>query len=111
MDVSARPDLIAVSARLEPDGSAYVTVSGDLDFATRTVFAVRVRDVLETEPVGLTVDLSGIAFMDSAGLHALLELTRASTARGLRLSFRNIPGSVAVVMEVSGLRKHLPIEP
>jgi anti-anti-sigma factor len=83
--VAARP-LVVGSGR---QGEALIVwLSGTLDRATATVLDCEL-DARMTEEVCLVVDLTGLAFVDAAGLDALARIHRRATERGDRLSFRH----------------------
>lgn len=99
---------LEVSVEFErPDGGR-IRLVGDLDFVTRDTFLSAVDDVLDTGPRHLSVDLSGIQFLDSAGLHALVTLARRAASAGIRLVLVGGSSAVQRVVDISGLRNHLP---
>jgi anti-sigma B factor antagonist len=51
----------------------------------------------------LTLDVTDVSFMDSSGLHALLEATRQIIARGGSVTLHNPGHTVYRLLEVSGL--------
>jgi anti-sigma B factor antagonist len=60
---------------------AVVHVSGELDMATVDELHAALDDALGLSPAGVILDLSGVAFFDSSGLHALDEIRQAAAAR------------------------------
>lgn len=54
------------------DGVAVLAVSGEIDLATIPAFEVAITDALSQRPAALIVDLSGVDFLASAGLQALV---------------------------------------
>jgi anti-anti-sigma factor len=92
------------------DGVAFLTVSGELDLA----WADELREVGEqalTRFVGtLRIDLTGVTFMDSTGLAALIAIqNKAEKAHTLILE--NPQPSVRRILEITGLHKVFAIEP
>ncbi len=59
----------------------------------------------------LTLDLEGLSRVDSAGLAALVALTREARTRGTPLGFVNIPAQLRNLAAVSGVEALLPLEP
>jgi anti-anti-sigma factor len=72
-------------------GWARLSVSGELDLATALTFRRRLR-ALKASNSRVSLDLSEVEFIDSAGAHAVLDAVAAS-AQG--------PGRVEVEPEVS----------
>ena len=88
-------DAIRVQVR---DGQ--LVVSGDMDLATAPVLQ---RAVEKLGGRSIALDLSGVAFIDSTGLHLLIDLRRAHGP--LRL----VAASSAVdkLLEITGTRPYL----
>jgi anti-anti-sigma factor len=67
--------------RVERDGGVCVlAVSGELDIATTPELARQAASVIETPPVRLVLDLSGLEFIDCAGARALADVVEALPA-------------------------------
>jgi len=98
------PTRIDVRAAPSADG-ALITVSGEIDSTTAPGLRTCLLEVLD-RPGTLTVevDLSGVTFLDSAGLSALATAHRAAEAGGRTLQMR-CGGTRAVVrpLEITGL--------
>ena len=90
---------------------ARVTIAGELDLAT----VPRVRAALAEEPVagarGVVVDLSGVTFMDSTGISALLDLERDVGGRGGRLAIACPEGPARLLLDVTGVTGRLGVQP
>jgi anti-sigma B factor antagonist len=88
-----------------PDGSV-VAPRGELDIATQG----ELRAVLEqqAERGAVTLDLSGLSFMDTSGLRLILE-TAESSRRG-EFAFAVLPGSPRVqrLFDVAGVTELVP---
>jgi anti-anti-sigma factor len=85
---------------VEMDGVQVVSLYGQLDLAN----AQRVREVLVTAAGStLVVDLSGLHFMDSSGIAALLGARNEITGAGREFELRGAQGIVRRVLEVTGL--------
>ena len=63
------------------DGGVRVTVCGELDLATCALFEAFVLQLKEQQPV-VCLDLSGLDFMDVAGLHGLERIVRDVEKQG-----------------------------
>jgi anti-anti-sigma factor len=51
----------------------------------------------------VVVDLADVDFLDSSGIHGLVAAHRAAVERGGRVCLENTSGSVASVLEVTGV--------
>lgn len=81
-----------------------VVLRGELDVAN----AGRVkRALLSAESQRVVVDLSGLSFIDSSGLTALIHAHNAITGSGRRFELRGARDAVKRVFEISGLTEFL----
>jgi len=79
----------------ERDGAAVVRLLGELDLAEVAPLQAEFERLCSNGLSALTVDLSGLEFLDSTGLHALLRVRgRCEESQGL--SLRVVPGPAAV---------------
>src|SRR5947207_15784534 len=86
-----------------------LTLIGELDLATAPVLESAFDAVFRDDCVEMiVVDLTELSFMDSTGIHMLLHM-RAACEGADRLRVINGSGAVERVLEVSGVRDHLPI--
>jgi len=104
---SPPPAQIRVDTALSPDGTALVTIAGELDVATEVVLRAVLEEILVTEPVRVAFDLAGLEFIDSSGL--LLVVATAASVRAFEL--RNPSCVVRRVVELSGLASMLNMTP
>ncbi|GAA4467058.1 STAS domain-containing protein [Phytohabitans houttuyneae] len=77
--VQARPD------------AAYLIVSGDLDYTTRDAFRTAVDAALTARPGRVVLDLTGVGFVSSEGVSALLNATRQAAHTGTTLAITATP--------------------
>lgn len=93
-------------------GRTVLSLSGALDLLTRDEVVTAGLSALETGSApGVVLDLSGITFMDSTGIGALVELaTRADEMHG-QLTVRAPSARALRVLQLTGLDTVLPIEP
>jgi anti-sigma B factor antagonist len=101
---------LAVRERHEPCASI-VVVAGQLDLATvPRLRAALDRAVRRRDPV-VTVDLTGLEFIDSVGLSALLNAARRLTRAGGRLRVVCPPGQVRRTIDHARLTSTLGVAP
>jgi len=91
-------------------GHVVVSVTGDIDTTTEQAF----RDVLMGEAAKparrrVVVDLAGVGFMASAGLHALLTVNERVRAAGGSLIVAGAQPVVARVLSLTGVDQEIPV--
>jgi anti-anti-sigma factor len=105
--VPSAPHLHASTLRLvvcDASPECLVAVAGELDVASAPVLAETLRR-LDPGCEVITLDLRSLAFMDVAGLHAVLEARRLARATGRRLHILPPGGEAARVLELTGTRE------
>src|SRR5271155_694382 len=81
-------------------------LNGKLSLETVNSFVTQLRP----EPSAtLILDMSGVTFLDSAGVGALVQLFVHRKSGGRKFALVALPSQVFAVMQVSGLVKLLPI--
>jgi anti-anti-sigma factor len=88
-------------------GTAICSPKGDLDATTLSTFRGAVGLCLG-EP-GLIVDLSGVHFIDGAGLTALVATVRRAREQLTRVAVVAPPGSVRKVLGGAGLDQNVSV--
>jgi anti-sigma B factor antagonist len=92
-------------------GAAEVwAVEGEIDIATKG----RLQAVLDAVPrsdAPLVLDLTGVTFMDSTGISALLGIDRVARESGRRLAIVCPEGPVRLILAVTGVEEDLPLYP
>ena len=83
-------------------GRVVVTLTGECDLEGRDdLIAVLLRAVGDADLV--VVDLAGVTFMDSSGIHSLVTAHRSARESGRALHVVNASGTVATVLEITGV--------
>ncbi|MFJ3673325.1 STAS domain-containing protein [Streptomyces sp. NPDC090106] len=83
-------------------GDTLVNLTGELDRQALEQIS-EITDRLDGSR-HLTLDLSGLTFMDSSGLYLLLELRRRTETAGGTLELRGVRGPALRVLELTGTR-------
>ena len=93
-----------MSINLENIGSvAVVHVTGEVDMATEAKLRAAVTDAVSTEPAALVLDLTGVTFFASAGLHVLVDVQHEATASGLDLLVAADNRAVLRPLQITGV--------
>jgi anti-anti-sigma factor len=98
-----------LGCRLERRGTTrIVCVDGEIDLSTVSELRDAIGAAFDDDSETVVVDLSGVTFMDSTGLHALIDADRRSHAGGIRLVI--VEGSALVhgPFRKAGLDAFLP---
>ena len=85
-----------------------IALQGEWDLAERLSMLQTIEEVLASSPETVVLDLSGLSFIDSSGVHGIVGLQRRSEQQGFRLVI--IPGARAIQrpFDVLGLTDSLP---
>jgi phospholipid transport system transporter-binding protein len=95
-------------ASIVSHGESRFAVEGSLDFESVVTLAEEGRRLF-SGPGVLEVDLLGVSEANSAGLALLLEWLDIARGRKLELRFRNLPGPLSRLAELTNLRGLLPV--
>jgi anti-sigma B factor antagonist len=87
---------------------AQLTLAGELDLATVPRVEQAADALLAGEPQRLVVDLSGLRFIDSSGLRAIVVLNQRADQEGWALELVRPSEQVRRVFQISGLEERLP---
>jgi anti-sigma B factor antagonist len=94
----------SILSALADDGTATVTVHGEVDFSNADELAQRLRAaVADWSPTTVRVDLGEASFIDSTGLGALIEGYQAASAADIRYMVANPTDGFRRVLTVTGL--------
>ena len=93
------------------DGCTRLDVAGELDLATAPALHEAVAGLLaEGEALTLVLDLTGMTFLDSSGLGALLQARAEVLAAGGRLTLAGVRPGPRRVIAIAGLADTFGIE-
>ncbi len=91
-------------------GRVNVKLRGDCDLYDAPRFKAEMLKKIESGEDGLLFDMSGIAYLDSTGVGAIIAILQAAKRRGLDLRFAGISGSPRRVLEMSSILPLLRME-
>jgi len=99
------PSRFAITIQDDQAGTV-VTVHGEIDLLSAPTLRAQLDALLSANPRHIAIDLTATTFMDSAGVHALLD---ASGRSGGRLAVICGSGPVRQVIELLGLTEVLNV--
>ncbi len=104
------PDAFHIDSEPLGDGRLIRPI-GELDIATSDALTDALRAALHSEARSVVLDLSGVTFIDSAGVRCVLHAVAASRANANKLCVRRDHGEqVTRLFEMVGAIDRLPYE-
>lgn len=85
------------------ENQAVVAVRGEVDLATAPLLLREVRACLSLRVESVVVDCKHLSFLDSAGVHALLDAHRDAADHGVTFTVKSVAPQSRRVLEVTGL--------
>jgi anti-anti-sigma factor len=96
-------DLADIDIEDGGEGVVVARVVGDLDLSNLHAVYTALLDVMANDALGLVIDLSGVQFLDSAGVETLYRLQRSLAVRQQRFAVSIPPGApIRRALELSG---------
>ena len=92
------------------DGGIIVAVSGDVDVCTEAPVQQALLRIIRERGARLMVDVSGVSFMDCAGLRALLATRRRAELLGGFMRLIAASAAVRRIIELTGAHEALATE-
>ena len=89
----------------------FVHLNGRVSYAESVDFQSQLEDLLPREEKSVLFDCSGLDFISSAGLRAVLQFAKQAPAQGKKLGFFALQSNVSHVFEISGFTRILKIYP
>jgi anti-sigma B factor antagonist len=96
-----------IETRTDPGGAPVIAVSGELDMSNAGKLEEIVDAAVAAKPDRLVFDLSGLRFMDSAGIAVLL----GAAGKVPTIELRDPSPPVRRVVELTGLESVLSVAP
>jgi anti-anti-sigma factor len=94
---------LSVVAAVE-HGVAHVTLQGELDLDRAGAVADQLGGLADQGASSVVVDVSGLSFIDSSGLRALLTARERLEGAGVSLKLTALSPAVERVLEMTGTR-------
>ena len=88
----------------EMDGVVTIALSGELDMATVPILSDHLAPFEGNGVSTIILDLQGLTFIDSTGLHAFLEARRRAVSNGHRLQLTGAGPAARRLFELTGIQ-------
>ena len=92
------------------DGGTIVAISGEVDVCTEAPLQQSLLRIIRERGAKLMLDVSGVSFMDCAGLRAVLATRRRAEMRGGFLRLIATSAAVRRIIELTGAQEALATE-
>lgn len=102
-----KPSLFEIDADWDGE-TVRLATKGELDLATSPQLEQEMRAILARGARQVTIDLSGLTFVDSSGLRVLIVLHERSKRDGWELALLAPSEQARAVFRISGAEEHLP---
>ena len=99
----------SLTEEAEGDGSATVAVSGELDLSTASEMRDHLYALLARGTTHLTVDVTGLTFIDSTGLGVIVAVLKRAREAGGNLVLKGPNRSARKVLDISGLSRIIDV--
>jgi anti-sigma B factor antagonist len=106
-EAEPRPDELFRAEATGDDIDPVVTIDGELDASGTAWFVACVSAVLERRPASITIDASGLSFMDSSGLNSMLIARAAAEDADVPFHITQPSPALRRMVERTGLQNRL----
>lgn len=108
--MAGEPSSLSFTVAQDGDGVLVVSLGGQLDFLSAPELAPRLADLQAATRDAVIVDVSGVTFIDSTGLNALVAGAQSIQSREARVIVAGASKHVARVFEIVRLGETLRLE-
>jgi anti-sigma B factor antagonist len=105
------PEALPFEFRITASGqgaTSVIELEGEWDLAQRAATTNAIAQALDRGPACLLLDLSRLSFIDSSGIHVLINARNRCAEQGAHLVIIPGPRAVQRVFEICGLAETLP---
>lgn len=101
---------LSASVTQGDEGAFILALGGELDFLGAQAFSQKLTELRLSSPTTVVVDVSGLTFIDSTGLNALVAAAQSIQTEGGFLAVAGPSSHVARVFEIVRLGESVPVE-
>ena len=91
-------------------GQSLLAVAGEVDMSNADRLHDAIIEAATRADSEVEVDVSGVTFIDSTGLSALVRARSELEPRGIAIELRNSTPQVARILEITGLGPHFGVQ-
>jgi anti-anti-sigma factor len=92
-------------------GGTVVGISGDIDGGSAAIFEELLLQIMRTHGAPILLDLSGVSFMDCAGLRALFTIRHLGEARDRQIYLVAASAAIHKIVELTSTQNDLGLPP
>lgn len=92
------------------DGTVSIRLQGELDMSTAPALGRNLTEALDAMSHAISLDLSGLTFLDSTGIRVLMSAHRRAAGQGCAFILRSPQPSVLRVLKLTGIDQLLVID-
>lgn len=96
------PDRLTIERRIEGD-CVTLMVHGEIDLASAPELARHIDEAERSSPRSIVLDLAALEFIDSSGLHVLIEANGRGRRSAHRLILTHVPPHVQRIFSLTGV--------
>lgn len=78
-------ELLTTEFEKHREDVAILRLVGEIDLSSVDVLSTQLKNLAKGAPANVIVDATGVTFMDSTGMHALVEGKRAINSKGTKI--------------------------
>jgi anti-sigma B factor antagonist len=86
-----------------------LTVRGEIDLASAPALERELRDA-ERPARRVVLDLAGLEFIDSTGIHVLVDAQRRAEINGHQLVLKHVPAQAERLFSLTGIKPRFSID-
>lgn len=103
------PGQLEIGRRNDADGVTLV-VRGEIDLASAPALARELRDARSRPARRIVIDLADLEFIDSTGIHALIQAQLAAELDGHELVLTHVPPQTQRLFSLTGINERFNLE-
>lgn len=92
------------------DGIWQIVVAGDIDINSSAELTKKIKTLEDIKNNDVSIDLKDVAFMDSTGLGALINIFKFMAANSRKASLKNVSPNIQRLIQITNLDKFLITE-
>ena len=109
-ETGANTGMVAMDLNVERDGNLlFVKLGGRLDGSNSRDFEASLNSEIGESNCSVILHLGELAYISSAGLRAILLITKSVKSKGASLVLCSLPTQIEEVFKISGFDKIIPI--